>query len=112
MSQLTENQINTQAWHRALKKLLPENVGYSVSAGAGYESLIINDDTVEKPSEEEVLAEVDIQKELLLDEQYKNQRVEEYPSIGDQLDALFHAGVYPEEMATKIQAVKEKYPKP
>jgi len=39
-------------------------------------------------------------------------RVLEYPSIGDQLDALFHAGVFPEEMAEKIQAVKDKYPKP
>lgn len=38
-------------------------------------------------------------------------RVKEYPSIGDQLDALFHAGVFPEDMAAQIQAVKDKYPK-
>ena len=43
--------------------------------------------------------------------QYKQQRVAEYPSIGDQLDALFHAGVFPEAMAAEIQAVKNKYPK-
>ena len=43
--------------------------------------------------------------------QYKFNRVKEYPSIGDQLDALFHAGVFPEEMAEKIQAIKNKYPK-
>jgi len=42
---------------------------------------------------------------------YKAQRVAEYPSIGDQLDALFHAGVFPAEMAAAIQAVKDKYPK-
>lgn len=42
---------------------------------------------------------------------YKFSRVTEYPSIGDQLDALFHAGVFPEEMAAMIQAVKDKYPK-
>jgi hypothetical protein len=42
---------------------------------------------------------------------YKDKRVSEYPSIGDQLDALFHAGVFPQEMADKIQAVKTKYPK-
>ena len=42
---------------------------------------------------------------------YKNQRVFEYPPIGDQLDALFHAGVFPDDMAAKIQAVKNKYPK-
>ncbi len=43
--------------------------------------------------------------------QYQRQRAPEYPSIGDQLDALFHAGVFPPEMAAKIQAVKDKYPK-
>ena len=42
--------------------------------------------------------------------QYKQQRVAEYPSIGDQLDALFHAGVFPEAMAAEIQAIKDKYP--
>ena len=42
---------------------------------------------------------------------YKQQRVAEYPSIGDQLDALFHAGVFPEAMAAEIQAIKDKYPK-
>tara|TARA_Y100000590_G_scaffold362009_1_gene418950 strand:+ start:511 stop:666 length:156 start_codon:yes stop_codon:yes gene_type:complete len=35
----------------------------------------------------------------------------EYPNIGDQLDALYHAGVFPEDMAAKLKAVKEKYPK-
>lgn len=42
---------------------------------------------------------------------YVENRRQEYPSIGDQLDALFHAGVFPAEMAAKIQAVKDKYPK-
>lgn len=43
--------------------------------------------------------------------QYQRDRVKEYPSIGDQLDALFHAGVFPDDMAAQIQAVKDKYPK-
>jgi len=42
---------------------------------------------------------------------YKFSRVQEYPPIGDQLDALFHAGVFPDDMAAQIQAVKDKYPK-
>ena len=33
-----------------------------------------------------------------------------YPSVGDQLGALFDAGVFPEDMAAKIQAVKDAYP--
>lgn len=43
--------------------------------------------------------------------EYQRQREFEYPPIGDQLDALFHAGVFPEEMASKIQLIKDKYPK-
>jgi predicted S18 family serine protease len=43
--------------------------------------------------------------------QYQRDRATEYPAIGDQLDALFHAGAFPAEMAAKIQAIKDKYPK-
>lgn len=43
--------------------------------------------------------------------QYQRDRAAEYPSIGDQLDALFKAGVFPADMAAAIQAVKDKYPK-
>ena len=43
--------------------------------------------------------------------QYQRNRAGEYPSIGDQLDALFHAGVFTGDMLAKIQAVKDKYPK-
>jgi hypothetical protein len=42
---------------------------------------------------------------------YRAQRAAEYPSIGDQLDALFHAGMMPQELTIQIQAVKAKYPK-
>lgn len=42
---------------------------------------------------------------------YQRKRAAEYPALGDQLDALFHAGLFPAEMAAKIQAVKDRYPK-
>ena len=45
------------------------------------------------------------------DPTYKEKRQDEYPSIGDQLDALFKAGVFPSDMAAQIQAIKDKYPK-
>ena len=44
--------------------------------------------------------------------QYKTDRRISYPDIGDQLDALFHAGVFPKEMADKIKEVKDANPKP
>jgi len=42
---------------------------------------------------------------------YQRDRAASYPAIGDQLDALFHAGVFPADMAAILQAVKDKYPK-
>ena len=41
--------------------------------------------------------------------QYRRDRI--YPSIGDQLDALFHAGVFPPEMAAQLQAAKDAHSK-
>jgi len=43
---------------------------------------------------------------------YQRDRRSDYPDIGDQLDALYHAGAFPEDMAAKLKAVKEKHPKP
>jgi len=42
---------------------------------------------------------------------YSDKRKTDYPAIGDQLDALYHAGVFPAEMAALLRAVKDKYPK-
>lgn len=44
-------------------------------------------------------------------QEYQRNRAREYPSIQEQLDALYHAGVFPAEMAARIRAVKEKYPR-
>jgi predicted nuclease with TOPRIM domain len=77
-----------------------------------YENIDWKDKTQTKPTEEEVNEKVE---ELKIERQkteYQRQRKPEYPSITDQLDALFHAGVFPEDMAAKIQEVKDKYPKP
>jgi vacuolar-type H+-ATPase subunit B/Vma2 len=44
-------------------------------------------------------------------EAYIAKRAQEYPSIGDQLDALWKGGAEAEAMLAKVQAVKAKYPK-
>ena len=44
-------------------------------------------------------------------DEYKRNRAREYPSIQEQLDALYHAGVFPAEMAARIREVKAKYPR-
>ena len=43
-------------------------------------------------------------------EEYKIKRAEEYPSVVDQLDKMFHSGF--QAWKDEIQKVKEKYPKP
>jgi hypothetical protein len=42
---------------------------------------------------------------------YVFNRLKEYPTIGDQLDALWKGGEAAAEMLAQVQAVKAKYPK-
>ena len=60
-----------------------------------------------KANEEEKLLEAEYAKV-----KYKEDRRMDYPAIGDQLDALYHAGAFPKEMADKIKAAKDANPKP
>jgi hypothetical protein len=64
-----------------------------------------------QPTEAEIAAEVTRLQTEYDAKAYARSRAAEYPAIGDQLDALFHAGVFPADMAAAIQAVKDKYPK-
>ena len=63
------------------------------------------------------IAEADIlakQKELktaYINNKYQRDRIEEYPSIGDQLDMIYHAGQGGDTFQKAIKAVKDKYPK-
>jgi hypothetical protein len=77
----------------------------------GSQDHLIGDKTAIEKNEVDAIVEAK-RSERIAALPYGQQRVLEYPSIGDQLDALFHAGVFPESMAAQIQAVKDKYPKP
>jgi len=80
--------------------------------GDDYEGLIwFDENELPPPSEDEISQKIEELKAEYELTQYQRQRVPEYPSITDQLDALFHAGVFPPEMAAQIQAIKDKYPK-
>jgi tRNA(Phe) wybutosine-synthesizing methylase Tyw3 len=63
--------------------------------------------------EEKEFVDKEYEKQLLAYKVIEFQRLRkpEYPAIEDQLDALYHAGLFPKEMAAKLKAVKDKYPK-
>ena len=42
---------------------------------------------------------------------YDEMRRRNYPPIGDQLDALYHAAVFPDAMAAEIKKIKDAYAK-
>lgn len=82
-----------------------------VMRGEEYSGIEWLDQEQTKPSEAEVTAEVARLQAEWEATQYRRNRAPLYPSLGDQLDALFHAGVFPAEMAARIQAVKDQFPK-
>ena len=92
----------------AIQSLVP---GAEVSVGM-YDQTI----TWHKPETAPVTLEQILEEQQRLQQaydwdEYKRNRAREYPSIQEQLDALYHAGVFPAEMAARIRAVKAKYPR-
>ena len=74
-------------------------------------STYVSNEGKEIPSKEQIDAKIEELKVEWKAEEWKRKRVSSYPEIGDQLDALYHAGLFPKEMAAKLKAVKDKYPK-
>jgi hypothetical protein len=74
-----------------------------LSKGEVYSNIKLNDDTAVMPTEEEVNAKI---AEL----QWEQNRKNNYPSIPDQLDDIFHNGL--DAWKATIQTTKDKYPKP
>lgn len=99
--------LETNLKHETLKQLGYTN--FSVNNKTG--EIIFTDDSVVF-NEEEFNLKLEENRQNNINSVYKKKRALNYPSIGDQLDALFHAGVFPEEMAAQIQAIKDRYPKP
>ena len=64
-----------------------------------------------QPTNAEVTAEIARLEADYVAKEYQRKRAAEYPSIGDQLDALWKGGEAAAEMLAMVQAVKAKYPK-
>ena len=92
----------------AIQSLVP---GAEVSVGIYDQEIVWH-----KPESAPVTLEQILQEQQRLQQaydwqEYQRNRAREYPSIQEQLDALYHAGVFPAEMAARIRAVKAKYPR-
>ena len=84
--------------HEAIRKLNPSVV-------------TINGDIAYDADGNEVAYDKDAVQAYVDAHAYIAKRASEYPSIGDQLDALWKGGAEAEAMLAKVQAVKNKYPK-
>ena len=85
--------------------------GWSDSKNKVYANLIIHDDSKAKPTEQECTDGLaTIQSEFDdANKTYKLNRANEYPSIVDQLDDIYHNGI--DGWKATIKATKDKYPK-
>ena len=77
---------------------------------AWYETVLWESDA-SKPTLAALKAKMDEMQADFDAKQYQRDRQGQYPPIGDQLDALYHAGVFPDDMAAKLKAVKDANPK-
>jgi hypothetical protein len=84
--------------------------GWSDSKNKVYANLVIHSSDA-KPSEADCNAGVAAMQKTYDDAAYQRNRVSEYPSIGDQLDMIYHNGDGGSTFQAAIKAVKDKYPK-
>ena len=75
-----------------------------------YSNLIILDES-DKPTEQECIDGVKAMQADYDSRQYMRNRRVKYPDIGDQLDDLYHAGVFSADMIAKLKKVKDDNPK-
>ena len=92
----------------AIQSLVP---GAEISVGLYNQEITWHRPEVAPVTLEQIQAEQQRLQQACDWQEYQRNRAREYPTIQEQLDALYHAGVFPEEMAARIRAVKAKYPR-
>ena len=92
--------------HQAIFNLYKNVIGINDSGAFDVNGEVVSIDETQVTAE---IARLQVAYDAKL---YQRQRAQEYPPIGDQLDALWKSGDAAAEMLAKVQAVKTKYPKP
>ena len=84
--------------------------GWSDSKNKIYANLIVHDGG-SKPSESDCTNGLKALQDAwdLENDSYKSKRRDEYPSVVDQLDLIYHSGI--DAWKAKIKETKDKYPK-
>jgi len=94
---------------RALNALIDKGETYTMQ-GDDYSTMDWDvNNTQTMPTETEVATKAE---ELRAVDAYAAPRSRAYPPIGDQLDDLYRAGAFSADMASAIEAIKLKFPKP
>tara|TARA_Y100000816_G_scaffold97270_1_gene67668 strand:- start:531 stop:791 length:261 start_codon:yes stop_codon:yes gene_type:complete len=83
-------------WSEAVREIYPSVV-------------TINDKTCTDKDGKEVTINESLVNTKISENEYKEKRRAEYPSIEDQLDDIYHNGI--DKWKETIKAVKDKYPK-
>lgn len=109
---LTKDALDHNWYVKALETLCPKRTNWKLTD----DNILTWGDTQPdgfiKPTLDEIQNKADDLRAEYDAKQYQRDRAPEYPPIGDQLDALWKGGDEATEMLAKVQAVKEKYPKP
>jgi len=91
---------------KAILRLEP-NAQFAIFGGKDDYTIRWDSKNITQPSQSDLDASI-VEVEKL---DYQLKRLKEYPDIGDQLDDLYAKGAFSDEMAAKIKAIKDKYPK-
>lgn len=103
--------MKTQYLMRAILSLLQTEEPLVVCPTEEYDDVYwCNVPEEKRPIRNDVLKEIERLRKLDQSQEYKLNRIKEYPPIGDQLDILYHDGY--DAWKEVIKEVKDRYPKP
>jgi hypothetical protein len=89
---------------------------FNIAGKYGSYNIVDNEIVFEYPdlisiSKEDLWKEIDADWVIWQSQEYARNRQPLYPAIGDQLDDLYHAGVFSAEMTATLKKVKDDNPK-